>query len=124
MAAVRSKDTTPELVVRRLVHAMGFRYRLHVESLPGCPDLVFPRLRKVILVNGCFWHMHTCRRSRIPSSRRGYWVKKLERNASRDKRNLRLLRKAGWYVLVAWECQTSRTKLARLKARIDSFLRN
>src|SRR6185295_10356211 len=86
MAAVKSRDTTPEMVVRRMVHAMGFRYRLHVRSLPGAPDLVFPRLRSVIFVSGCFWHMHTCGRCRIPTARRKYWVAKLERNAARDKR--------------------------------------
>ena len=80
MAAVKSKDTTPELVVRRLVHSMGYRYRLHVRSLPGIPDMVFPRLRKVININGCFWHLHGCSRCRIPSSRRRYWVAKLQRN--------------------------------------------
>src|SRR5260370_28556593 len=107
MAAVKSKDTTPELVVRRLVHRMGFRYRLHDSSLPGCPDLVLPRLRKIIIVNGCFWHMHLCGRCRIPSSRRSYWVKKLRRNAMRDKQNMRALRHAGWKTLVVWEGQTA-----------------
>ena len=123
MAAVKSKDTTPELAVRRLVHAMGFRYRLHVSSLPGCPDLVFPRLRKIIIVNGCFWHMHTCGRCRIPSSRRGYWLKKLMRNAERDKRNRRALRRDGWRVLIVWECQTSANRLSRLQKKIGTFLR-
>ncbi len=86
MALVKSRDTTPELVVRRLVHGMGYRYRLHVRSLPGAPDLVFPRLKKVLFVSGCFWHMHHCGRCRIPTARRAYWVGKLERNAARDKR--------------------------------------
>lgn len=122
MAAVKSKDTTPELLVRRLVHAMGFRYRLHVASLPGSPDLVFPRLRKVIFVSGCFWHMHTCGRCRIPASRRDYWVQKLARNAARDKRLQRTLRRRGWRVMVVWECQTVRKKLARLQSRLDRFL--
>ena len=122
MAAVKAKDTMPELVVRRLVHAMGFRYRLHDASLPGCPDLVFRRLRKVIIVNGCFWHMHPCGRCRIPASRRGYWLNKLTRNAARDKQSLRALRRAGWRVLTVWECQTNLQRLDRLKARIASFL--
>ena len=106
MAAVKSKDTAPEIAVRRLVHAMGFRYRLHDASLPGCPDLVFRRLRKIIVVHGCFWHMHGCGRCRIPKARRAYWVAKLHRNAARDRRSFRVLRDAGWKVLVVWECQT------------------
>jgi DNA mismatch endonuclease (patch repair protein) len=122
MAAVKSKDTTPEMVVRRLVHAMGYRYRLHVASMPGNPDLVFPRLRKVIFVSGCFWHMHTCGRCRIPTARKDYWVGKLERNASRDKKVQRALRRAGWHVLVIWECQTITAKLKRLQSRLGKFL--
>jgi len=122
MAAVKSKDTTPEMIVRRLVHAMGYRYRLHVQSLPGNPDLVFPRLRKIIFVSGCFWHMHTCGRCRIPSSRRGYWVKKLERNAARDERVQRALRRQGWRVLVIWECQTPLAKVKLLMGRLTRFL--
>jgi len=122
MALVKSKDTTPELAVRRLVHEMGFRYRLHVRSLPGAPDLVFPRLRKVIFVSGCFWHMHTCGRCRIPEARRAYWVAKLARNAARDTRLRRKLRRLGWHVLVVWECQTTPAKSKRLGARLAAFL--
>ena len=122
MAAVKSKDTTPELAVRRLVHALGYRYRLHVGSLPGTPDIVFPRLQKVINVSGCFWHMHHCGRCRIPASRRSYWITKLERNALRDQRNRRALRRAGWNLLTIWECQTLPKKHAQLRARICKFL--
>lgn len=122
MAAVRSKDTTPELIVRRLAHSLGFRYRLHVRSLPGTPDLVFPRLRKVINVSGCFWHMHDCGNCRIPSSRRQYWIEKLKRNVARDKRTQRALRRAGWGVMVVWECQTRADGLRRLGRRIERFL--
>jgi DNA mismatch endonuclease (patch repair protein) len=124
MALVKSKDTTPELVVRRLVHGLGYRYRLHVRSLPGCPDLVFPRLGKIINVSGCFWHMHGCGRCRIPTARRGYWVAKLERNAARDRRTRRALRKAGWQVLVVWECQTVPARRERLRATLERFLSN
>ncbi|MCI0334161.1 MAG: very short patch repair endonuclease [Planctomycetes bacterium] len=124
MAAVKSKDTSPELVVRRLVHSLGFRYRLHVRNLPGTPDLVFPRLRKVINVSGCFWHMHHCGRCRIPTSRRRYWLAKLERNASRDKRTRRTLHRLGWSVLTVWECQTRSTELERLRTRVARFLRS
>jgi DNA mismatch endonuclease (patch repair protein) len=122
IAAVKSKDTTPEMVIRRLVHSMGYRYRLHVASLPGNPDLVFPRLRKVIFVSGCFWHMHGCGRCRIPASRRTYWVKKLKRNAARDTRVHRALRRLGWRIIVIWECQTHSRALSRLRARVAKFL--
>lgn len=122
MAAVKSKDTTPELLVRRLVHSLGYRYRLHVRSLPGTPDLVFPRLRKIINVNGCFWHMHGCARCRVPSSRRNYWMAKLRRNAARDRRTQRELRRAGWRVMVLWECHISAARQERLRAKIVTFL--
>jgi len=122
MAAVKSKDTTPELVIRRLVHSLGYRYRLHVRTLPGTPDLVFPRLKKVINVNGCFWHMHKCKRCRIPTSHREYWIAKLRRNATRDIRTNQLLRKAGWKVLVVWECQTLPRVPDRVRTRIVDFL--
>ena len=101
---------------------MGFRYRLHVHSLPGAPDLVLPRLPKVIFVSGCFWHMHTCGRCRIPAARRKYWLAKLQRNAERDQRVQRELRRAGWGVLVVWECQTMAAKCEWLSRRIERFL--
>lgn len=122
MAAVKSRDTAPEMLVRRLVHSLGYRYRLHVRSLPGTPDLVFPRLRKIINVNGCFWHMHGCARCRVPSSRRDYWIAKMQRNAARDKRTARELRRNGWRVMVVWECQITTSSEARLRARIVAFL--
>lgn len=118
MAQVKSRDTLPEITVRRLVHSLGFRYRLHVRQLPGTPDLVLPRLRKIINVSGCFWHMHWCGACRIPATRRDYWQAKLNGNAVRDRRNRRKLEQLGWQVLVVWECQTKdalqlRTNLAR-----------
>ena len=120
--------------MRRLVHSLGYRYRLHVHSLPGTPDLVFSRRRKIIDVRGCFWHQHHCGRCRIPKARRSYWFAKLERNRRkvrgrkaekarrRDQRNLRALRRAGWRVLVIWECQTTVAQRARLRDRIVRFL--
>lgn len=121
MRRVRSRDTTPELSVRRLVHAMGYRYRLHVATLPGRPDLAFPRLRKVLFVHGCFWHGHRrCGKQTTPSSRREYWLPKLDRNKQRDRRNRRLLRKAGWGVLVVWECQLKNPEA--VARRIRRFL--
>ena len=122
MAAVKSKDTTPELTVRCLVHSLGYRYRLHVRSLPGTPDLVFPGLRKIININGCFWHLHGCAQCRIPSSRVDYWTAKLRRNRERDKRTGRELRQGGWRVMVIWECQISAACLDRLRAKIITFL--
>jgi DNA mismatch endonuclease, patch repair protein len=121
MAAVKSKDTAPEMIVRRLVHSLGYRYRLHVRALPGTPDLVLPRFRKVINVSGCFWHMHTCGRCRIPTSRRSYWLAKLQRNQQRDKRSRRSLGRMGWRVLTVWECQTK--DMGKLERRITSFLK-
>lgn len=118
---VRSRDATPELLVRRLVHRMGFRFRLHRRDLPGTPDIVLPRLRKIINVHGCFWHMHACRHGRRePVIHAGYWRAKRSRNAERDRRNLRALRKLGWRVLTIWECQAKDGQ--RLAARIKRFL--
>lgn len=107
MAQVKSKNTTPEMVVRRAAHAMGLRYRLHREDLPGRPDLVFPRWRVAVFVNGCFWHCHEgCSRARVPRSNRVYWIRKLAGNVRRDRENMRSLRKAGWRVVVIWECES------------------
>jgi DNA mismatch endonuclease (patch repair protein) len=110
------------MIVRRLAHSLGYRYRLHVRSLHGTPDLVFPRLRKVINVSGCFWHMHNCGRCRIPATRREYWVAKLKRNAARDRRTRKELGRAGWKLLVVWECQTRHDRIARLRSRLAKFL--
>jgi len=119
MAAVKSKDTTPEMIVRRLVHSLGFRFRLHLRSLPGSPDLVFPSRLKIINVHGCFWHMHACGRCRIPSTRHSYWLAKLQRNRARDQRTRRQLRALGYHILTIWECQTRDP--AKLTHRIARF---
>ena len=120
MALIRSKDTKAELAVRRLVHRMGFRYRLHSGKLPGRPDLVFSRKRKVIFVHGCFWHSHkNCPKSRPPKSKLGYWVPKLESNRKRDTKNQRKLRRQGWQLLIVWECQVKNVSIAH---RIRHFL--
>lgn len=114
MRRIKSRDTTPELVVRRLVHSMGYRYRLHRKSLPGRPDLVFGPRQKVIFVHGCFWHQHSgCGASRVPRSNAGYWSKKLSRNVNRDKMVRAALEAAGWQVLVIWECMTKDTLALR-----------
>ena len=107
MRRIRKTDTKPEMVVRRLVHAMGFRYRLHGRSLPGKPDIVLPRHRKAIFVHGCFWHRHHCPDGcKLPRSKPEYWGPKLERNRRRDKGIVDQLRAMGWHVLVVWECET------------------
>jgi DNA mismatch endonuclease (patch repair protein) len=126
MSLVRNRDTKPEMVVRRLVHSMGYRYRLHGKNLPGKPDLVFPGRRKVIFVHGCFWHRHPdpgCWRARLPKSRPEFWIPKLEGNAARDARDIDALEADGWGVLVVWECQTTPRQLDELRRRIAEFLR-
>ncbi len=121
MARVRGKDTLPEMRVRRLVTSLGYRYRLHRRSLPGCPDLVFPSRFRVIFVHGCFWHRHRkCEMARIPKSRVAFWTEKLEGNRKRDRRSLTALRKLGWRVLVVWECELADE--IRLRSRIYEFL--
>ncbi|MFW8636758.1 very short patch repair endonuclease [Cribrihabitans pelagius] len=120
MAQIRAKDTKPEMLVRRMVHGLGFRYRLHRKDLPGKPDLVFGPRCKVIFVHGCFWHQHSCRGGRVPSSRRDYWEPKLRRNAERDAAHLAALNAAGWKVLTIWECETK--DLDALRSRLLDFL--
>lgn len=121
MARVRSRDTKPELAVRGLVHSLGRRYRLYRTTLPGTPDLVFPRYRKAIFVHGCFWHGHDCEAgANRPKSNLAYWRAKLSRNRRRDATNRRALRKLGWKVLVVWECQLGNSE--RLRSRIERFL--
>lgn len=121
MKAVKSQDTKPEMLVRRLVHSMGYRYRLHVAALPGRPDLVFPSRKKIILVNGCFWHQHQgCKRASIPSTNVEYWDRKLLSNRSRDQSNAKALKALGWQVMVIWECQT--VTLSGVAQRISRFL--
>ena len=105
MARIRSTNTVPELTVRSLLHRMGYRFRLHVANLPGRPDVVLPKHKVAVLVNGCFWHGHHCKDGRRPKSNTGYWNAKLDRNKERDRRNKRLLRKAGWKPVVIWACQ-------------------
>ena len=106
MRRIRKTGTKPEMRVRRVAHSLGYRFRLHRDDLPGTPDLVFPRLRKVVQVHGCFWHQHPgCRLARQPKSRLDYWLPKLERNRARDVKTTAALKALGWSVLVVWECQ-------------------
>lgn len=121
MSLVRGKNTTPELAVRRIVHSLGYRFRLHGKALPGRPDLVFAGRRKVIFVHGCFWHAHEgCAKARPPKSRKSYWVPKLRANKERDARNLAEVRALGWKALVVWQCELKKPE--RLVRKIDRFL--
>jgi DNA mismatch endonuclease (patch repair protein) len=121
MARVRGKDTKPEMVVRRMLHALGYRFRLHRSDLPGCPDIVFPSRRKVIFVHGCFWHQHRgCPKAKLPKTRRLFWETKLSRNKIRDGLQIKELNANGWDVLVVWECQL--TDLAVLTRRLQCHL--
>lgn len=118
MSKIRSANTTPEMCVRRIIHSMGYRYRLHNKDLPGKPDLVFPKLKKIIFVHGCFWHWHECKR--IPKSNQEYWRKKLDNNRKRDEIVTHSLRELGWDVEVIWECQVKNKN--DLFSRIVGFL--
>jgi DNA mismatch endonuclease (patch repair protein) len=116
MSAVRGKDTTPELIVRRLLHAMGFRFRLHRKDLPGKPDIVLPKYQTCIFVHGCFWHQHPrCKRASRPASNIKFWDAKLLGNIERDKRNYRALKKLGWRIMVIWECKTKNSEVLQQK---------
>lgn len=121
MAAIRSKHMKPEMIVRSLAHRLRYRFRLHRPDLPGSPDLVFPRMNKVIFVHGCFWHQHSkCREGRLPKSRPEYWIPKLTRNVARDEEHQVHLKKLGWKVLTIWECEVEDTE--RTKIRLRKFL--
>lgn len=121
MLAVRRSNTAPELVVRQLLHALGYRFRLHRKDLPGTPDIVLPKHRKIILVHGCFWHGHAgCRRAKLPLNNAETWQRKIEANKIRDTRNLSALSLLGWRVLVLWECEVA--DLNRIRERLIHFL--
>jgi DNA mismatch endonuclease (patch repair protein) len=123
MALITGKDTGPEMTVRRLIHGLGYRYRLHDRALPGKPDLVFRGRKKAIFVHGCFWHRHpesACKLARLPKSRLDFWVPKLEKNRLRDERIQKELAEQGWKLLTIWECQL--TDIASVSKRVRSFL--
>jgi len=121
MSNIRSGDTKPEKIVRSLLHRMGYRFRLHRNKLPGCPDIVFPKRKKVIFVHGCFWHGHAnCSRSTLPKTRIDYWRNKISKTMSRDIQNNRALIYLGWQVLIIWQCETK--DLSNLEERLNSFL--
>lgn len=120
MQSVKSKDTGPELVVRRLLHAMGYRFRLHRKELPGRPDIVLPKHRKAIFVHGCFWHWHGCSKGQLPKSRLDYWRPKLEANLKRDRTKREQLESLGWATLVVWQCETG--DMDALQVKLQEFV--
>lgn len=123
MAKIRGKNTRPEIAVRSLLHRAGYRFRIHVPSLPGKPDIVLSRFRTVVFVHGCFWHRHKgCKASTTPKSHRKFWSDKFARNVANDKKHLRQLRRLGWRVVVVWECQLKRPE--RVMARVEKALKN
>ncbi len=123
MSRVRSKDTKPEIRLRKALHAMGYRFRLHRKDLPGKPDVVLPRHRTALFVNGCFWHQHPgCRKATVPENNREYWERKLSRNVVRDREAVEALEEAGWRTVVLWECEMPRDEAAmreRLRDELD-----
>lgn len=112
MSRIRSTNSKPEEIVRKYLFSQGFRYRKNDKRYPGKPDIVLPKYHTIIFVNGCFWHMHGCSRSRPPRSNQDYWIPKLERNRERDKRNIKALENSGWKVIVVWECEIKNKKTA------------
>ena len=120
MRRVPSANTRPEIRVRKIVHRLGFRFRLHAQNLPGKPDLVFRRRKQAVFVHGCYWHQHKCDAAKRPATNRRYWNNKLDNNVQRDKKNLYLLRRQGWRVLTVWECELKNTE--RLERRLFRFL--
>lgn len=121
MSRIRRANTRPEMVVRRLLHGLGFRFRLHQKALPGTPDIVLPRWRTAVFVNGCFWHRHAgCPRANTPASRQDYWLPKLARNVERDREAQGALRALSWRVVVVWECETDRPD--QLRGRLKAAL--
>ena len=121
MSRIRKTDTNPELLVRRIVYRLGYRFRLYRKDLPGCPDIVLPKHKKIIFVHGCWWHRHNCKFGRrSPKSRLKYWLPKLAANKTRDKENRRKLQTLGWKILIIWECQTK--KIQTLTKKLKAFL--
>jgi DNA mismatch endonuclease (patch repair protein) len=121
MAAIKGKNTEPELVVRRLLHGLGYRYRLHRRDLPGRPDLVFPKARKIIFVHGCFWHIHDCPNGCVvPGTNIEFWENKRRGNVERDTRNIKALEDSGWNVFTIWECEV---RGRGLQSKLTDFLK-
>jgi len=122
MTAIKSKNTKPELVIRKLLHSKGYRYKIHDKKLPGKPDIVMPKLKVVLNVHGCYWHYHGCSRSNIPKTQTGYWVEKLENNKRRDFQNKRKLTKLGWKVIDVWECTLKKKNLDKTLNKLERMI--
>ena len=122
MGRIRGVDTKPELFVRRALHALGYRFRVHVRSLPGTPDVAFPRRRKAVFVHGCFWHRHGCGKTYAPKSRKQFWQRKFATNVARDKRAQERLARDGWRFFVAWECEIGVAPAERARARTGAAI--
>jgi len=121
MSRIKNRDTAPEIKVRSIIHRMGYRFRLHRKDLPGNPDIVFPKHKKIIFVNGCFWHGHkNCIRSKRPSSNKNFWDQKIDKNITRDKNIRKALNKSGWKVLVIWQCEIN--DINKLEVKIANFM--
>lgn len=127
MRAVRSKNTRPELIIRKIMHAAGFRFRLHLSTLPGRPDIVFPKYRAVILVNGCFWHGHDCHLFKLPSTRKDFWEKKIKKNQINDDESFKALKELGWRVAIVWECAIRNNRndnYEKIKLKLTEWLKS
>ena len=123
MSRIGSKDTRPEMIIRRGLHARGFRFRLHRKDLPGHPDLILPKFQSAVFIHGCFWHAHeNCRNFRLPRTSVEFWTEKLSANKLRDKRNIEVLRGRGWRVLIIWECETRRIPVVPLIDQVVEWL--
>ena len=122
MTAIKSKNTKPELIIRKLLFSKGYRYKIHYKKLPGKPDIGMPKLKVVVNVHGCYWHYHGCSRSNIPKTQTGYWVEKLENNKRRDYQNKRKLKKLGWRGIDVWECTLKKRNLEKTFNRLERLI--
>jgi len=122
MQHIQNKNTKPELKIRKLIYSKGYRYRIHVKELPGKPDIVFLGRKKVIFINGCFWHKHNCKQFYLPKTNRNFWSSKINLNFTRDKKNYSALQSLGWDILIIWECEITEKNLNILTQRIIDFL--
>ena len=124
MSKIGPKDSSQEVFIRKLVHSLGYRFRLHRKDLPGKPDLVFPKYKKVIFINGCYWHGHKgCKRANLPETNRKFWEEKIGRNIKTDIKNQKKLKKLGWDYLIFWQCKIKKSKITFLKQNICNFLK-
>ncbi|MBU1628011.1 DNA mismatch endonuclease Vsr [bacterium] len=124
MSEISGKNTKPELLIRKVLFSEGYRYRLHRKELPGNPDIVFPGRKKVIFINGCYWHGHNCKKAALPETNKQFWKKKISGNVERDKKNLDKLLKMGWKSFVIWQCEIKKSSLGNIIKQAKKFLEN